>query len=367
MMKHLIAIIAFFLFSFSVHAAEYRRIGQDFRSLAMGNTGIATATSSNALFYNPAALGNIQNWWFELPTIQVTASEDGMDLYKVTQGGEFKLEDQDDQFEFMGDYIGKNLFVKIDAGANIFLNLNKKGTTIGTNYNYEALLDLSIRNPSMPQIDGLLRLDHIRQVGVSTPVGVGQWVIGATSKNVQRTELQFSYSMQDAIDKVEFPTLGSDGTEGKGVGYDVGFIFRQASKYRLMIGGVYRQAIELGTATPIPEEIALGFGMFHDFGAVRWTGALDFRDLTFKGGQEGDRSINRRTHIGMEFGFIPLTKNTSMITLRSGFNQSHYSTGAELSLGHALVLGYAKYYEETGEYAGQKGTQRTAAYIALGF
>ncbi|MBT7891721.1 MAG: hypothetical protein HN580_22075, partial [Deltaproteobacteria bacterium] len=95
-------------------------------------------------------------------------------------------------------------------------------------------------------------------------------------------------------------------------------------------------------------------------------------------GSAGDKSINRRLHFGLELGILPLSKNTSWITLRSGYNQGYFATqpiesynlglsGVEIALGHSLILGYTKYIEETGEYAGQKPSPRTVIYLSLGF
>ena len=210
----------------SVTAIEYRRIGQDYRSLAMGNTGIASANNSAALFYNPAAMANIFTWWVDLPFIQATYSEDAATLYEMAQDGSFNLETQDDQISFMNDFIGQNPYIKLDTGANFFLNLDKKGLTLAANYTYEATLDLEVRNPSLPEINAFMRLDHIRQTGASIPIGLGKLVLGISYKVIERTELAFTYDINDALADDEFPTLDNNGLKGIGTGYDVGFLYR---------------------------------------------------------------------------------------------------------------------------------------------
>lgn len=355
------------LMASSAWAVEYRRPGQDYRNLAMGNTGIVTATSSSALHYNPAALANIFNWWVEFPMIQVAYSKDAKALYDTAKSGGFNLDTQEEQIDFMNDYIGQNPYVQIDTGVNLFVPLNEKGFVIGGNYTYEAVLDLKISNQALPQIDAYIKLDHIRQTGFSFPLGLGKWILGVSAKRIERQDLDFSYTMNDALNETDFPTLADDGNKGLGTGYDVGLLYRAPSEWRLMYGLVYRQEIDLGDAGVEPGEVAFGVASFQDFGPVRWTTALDFRDLTFQRGSEGDTSLNRRTHLGMEFGFVPLNKTTTLFSLRAGYAQGWPSYGAEIALGRALVLGYTKYTEEVGEWAGHDGNERTMLFLSLGF
>ncbi|MCP4294983.1 MAG: hypothetical protein GY786_05205 [Proteobacteria bacterium] len=51
------------VFNSHVETVEYRRFGRDYRALEMGNTGITSATNSAVLYYNPAVLASIQDWW----------------------------------------------------------------------------------------------------------------------------------------------------------------------------------------------------------------------------------------------------------------------------------------------------------------
>jgi hypothetical protein len=354
-------------------AIEYRRIGQDYRAMAMGNTGIASANNSASLFYNPATMANIFTWWVDFPYIQLTYSDDAYSLVEQARSGSFNLETKDEQIDFMNRFIGSNPYLKIDLGTNLFINLDRKGFTVGGNYSYEATLDLEVTNPSLPELHSFTRLDHIRQVGLSMPIGLGKLVLGAVYKTVERSELSFEFTMDQAMNEERFPTLASDGVNGFGSGYDIGFLYRIPTGMRLMIGGVYRTAIELGNATGIPAEVAMGLATTHELGIYRLTAAMDLRDLTFQQGSEGDRSLMRRLHYGLELGILPLSRNTSWITLRTGYNQGYIAegyqglTGVEISLGRSLVMGYTQYIEEVGEYAGQKPSPRTVIYLSTGF
>lgn len=369
----IVAVILLAGLPLSLYAIEYRRLGQDYRSLAMGNTGIASVSNSAALFYNPAAMANIFTWWVDFPFVQLGFSDDAEALYDIAKDGSFNLETQEEQIDFMNDFIGQNPYVKVDTGANLFINMDRKGMTLGANYTYEATLDIEVTNPSLPEIRSFSRLDHIRQAGLSVPIGLGKLVLGVTYKVIERQELDFSYDLNNALANDDFPTLKDDAVKGSGTGYDIGFLYRTASKSRIQFGGVWRTKIEMQDATDIPEEVALGVAMIQEFGIFRFTGAMDWRDITNKQGSEGDESYARRLHYGLELGIIPLTKNSSLISLRTGANQGYRVSenwglsGIEIALGHTLILGYTKYVEETGEYAGQKPSPRTVYYLSFGF
>lgn len=364
-MKKLILFILFLLaYAVSAFGGEYRRIGEDYRAKAMGNTGIVTATASNAIFFNPAAMSNVFSWWWDAANLEVTYNTDSRDLVDTVMNGNFSLDTQEEQFAFMDDFIGKNPYVKVSSGTNFVFNVSKRGFTIGANYTYEIILDIKVTNPSMPEIELFSRVDHVRQYGFSMPFMNGQLVLGAVSKTIERNEVDATYGISQALENVAFPdTILS----GLGAGYDLGFIYRAGTKSRISYGGVYRKGIELGDATAIPEEYAFGMGMMHEWGIFRWMGAVDFRDLTFKAGSEGDKSINRRTHWGSELGIFSLSPTRSMISIRNGFSQGGFSTGAEIALWRFLILGGTRYIETTGEYASQSPQNRTVMYVSLGF
>ncbi len=382
-----------FLFLFSLligmsnshlEAAEYRRFGQDYRALAMGNTGIASATNSAALYYNPAVLASIQDWWVEYMPLELTVSDDAIAIFENAKSNSFSLDTQQEKFDFMEDFIGKRIYLKtnfkiddnllsfnLSAFSNLSFNwvanFTKKGFTLAYNKAYDYVLDLEVRNPSLPEIRIFTREDLIQQAGFSMPIGLGQWIIGLTYKQVNRSNLEAIYNMQDAIDGASFPTLADNAVSGSGSGYDIGILYRLASQTRIVIGGVYRDTIKMGSAPDIPAELAIGTAMTHEFALAKWTIAADFRDLTLQAGSEGEVSLNKRIHLGTEFGLFPVSDSQHLITLRMGYNQSYLTSGAEVSFTRAMVLGYTEYIEETGEYAGQKPNARKVLYFSFGF
>jgi hypothetical protein len=367
-LKLLFFICIFFSVSSIIYAVEYRRFGQDVRSLAMGNTGIASANSSAALYYNPAVMANILEWWVDLTPITVSYSDDAAELYKSISSGGLDLNSQEKQLEFMQDFIGENPYVHLAFSPSIYANISKMGFTMGATSLDELILDVKVRNPSMPEINAFTRLDKIKQTGVSFPMSKGTFILGATAKSIGRQEINISYGMADVINGTEFPTLSNSAKKGTGTGYDFGILYRPPSPYNLMFGAVYKSEVLLGDATKVPGEVAVGVASRQEIGEIfHLLGAMDFRDLTYQAGSVDDRSLNRRTHLGLELGIFPRTKTSSHINVRWGYNQGYTTKGAELNMGHSMILGYAEYTEETGEYAGHSGSPRTMYYISFGF
>ena len=369
-LKKISIFITLLLLFNTVFAIEYRRQFQDYRSLGMGNTGIASANNSATLFYNPAALANITEGWIDLAAVQAIYSPEAQAIYEEVQTGSF-LETTEDQLAFMEEYMGKKIYVQVDAGINAFINLDKKGVTVGGNYMVERILDFDIQNPALPEIVGFERYDQIKLGGFSYPIGLGQFVLGLSYKNVIRKERSYTFTTTQALAGEEFPTIQltdvADGSADTGGGYEVGFLFRFASPYRVVLGGVWRSGIDMDGATPIESETALGVTMAHEFGPFKWVMAIDARDLTQKQGSEGDESWARRVHAGMEFAAFPTSDLNYLLTVRGGYNQGYRSLGGEFRIGNSLVVGVAQYSEEVGEFAGEKESKRTAVYASIGF
>ncbi|MBU3918058.1 hypothetical protein KKA14_21220 [bacterium] len=349
-----------------VQAGDFRRIGVDYRSMAMGNTGIVSSTGSAALFYNPAALSNVFSWRVDIVAAQATFSD------SVFEGGDGAgVDNGDEALDLMSSYIGKNLYAQGSYSHSLVKNFSEKGLTFGVNITNETIGEFQIRNPSNPEISAFLRGDDIRQVGVSVPIGLGKLVVGVEYKTISRKELEFTYTTMQAINNDPFPSLDELSNKGSGGGYEIGFIYRTATAARVMFGGVWRSDMDLSPASSIPAQLDLGVGLRQEYGEFRMLAALDLRDITRQLGSEekdpDDKSFNRRVHCGVEVGVFPRTKNTSWLSLRWGINQSYITYGAEIVLYDFIRIGYTDYTEEIGEWAGQKPSQRKTFFLAVGF
>ena len=370
MKKILLLLLSLILLAAQLQAAEFRRIGQDYRALAMGNTGIVTASNSNALYYNPAAMALITDYWFDFPSMESSYNGDGLplsssmipselgDILKSVSG--YTVPDgwalhSADQTSFYNNYKNTSPYIKYALGLNAMFNIQTRGTTIGFNRSVEYTHDMTIYTSDM---DYYGKKDLIHQGGFSLPIGMGQLVLGGAWRYVERTE----YTELAAANTGDLPHVMTDGTTGSGIGYDIGFLWRTASKMRIVWGGVYRAPIVLsGGLDPIPAELALGMGIVHNWDNLNMTIAVDYRDLTNQLGSVGSRKL----HIGTEFGFFPFSDNQAFYTLRYGYNQGLWSQGVEVSMGKGLILGLTRYQESNGVDASPQG--RLAYYFNIGF
>lgn len=361
-------LIVSFAFSNALFATEYRRIGQSHRSLAMGGTGISSANDSYALFYNPAVLANLKGSWWDMLAIGLEYTPDAKALYSDLRGG-IKLETQAEKQEFLGKYIGADVHARGFLSSNAILPLGKYGATLGGNYMFEMTIDIHPRNPVSPVINVLEQLDRVRQVGISIPLSkLGDIVLGVTFKDVNREKLEFSYGINDVINNTDFPTM-DDAEHGSGMGYDFGVLWRLPWASRPSLAFVVQNVngINLGAAGRIEQEVSAGASIAPEIGPFRMILAVDAKDLTFKQGSEDDKSLKRRVHYGGELSFGKLDDDLYLFSVRAGRNQSYYTYGFELALGHYATVGLTQYSEEIGEYAGQNESSRKMLYLSFGW
>ncbi|MGK0289533.1 MAG: hypothetical protein ACI86H_000978 [bacterium] len=376
-------------FSASLQAREFFRMGQGFRALAMGNTGIASANDNSTLFYNPAALANIHTWWADA-FLHAEYNEGATQLLASLQSGGLSSSTQADSLTFVSDFETANAHAKLQFGANLFINVADEGFTIGANYFQELILqvkgsagnDITISGVTInnTNIDILARLDTVSQGGISIPIGVGQLVLGLAYRTVKRKYMSATYTLEDAYNSVSFPSFPDNATIGEDTSYDIGLMYRFANAARITIAAVARNigGMDFGTLGDTyveakePEEYAVGISMSPTWGIFRLTMAVDIRDLTYNWplptstDSTTDTTLTRRIHAGIELGLFP-NETYNFISIRAGYSQGQPSYGAEVSFGKTTVLGYTVYYEETGETAGDTADKRQAFYISFGF
>lgn len=374
MNKKIFALLVAFLFlSISVEtlfAEEMRRIGRSYRSLAMGGTGVSSSNDGDALFYNPAAMANIKTFIINVLDIHLDFSKDARDLYNDAKDGGLKLKKQEDKQKFLNKYIGKNPYLRASASIDLVANINNYGFTIGYNYMQEIILDVETQNPVSPNLEIFERKDIVQQVGMSIPLGNGRWILGLGARTINRQILEFDYGINELITKAKFKELKTDGLKGTGSGYDLGLLYRFTNEGKISVGVVARNVgnIDLGDAGKEKAEYDLGLSMSPTFGPFRFTMAFDLKDLTYQ--RSDDTSLNKRTHIGAELGFIDVEETYSFISVRAGYSQGYPTYGAEISLPGWLTglnIGYTKYSEETGAYAGQTESIREVYYLNFRF
>lgn len=350
-------------------SAPLRRIGQNPRGLAMGGTGLSYANDEMALFYNPAGMGSIDNFWFELLPISVEASDAALDLVSGGSGGSF-----DSPSQVIRDNIGKELQFRLLFYPHVLVNL-VPGVTIGASVFTEIQTEIELRNQATPQAEAFFREDKGQVIGVSWPSVDGQLLWGIAVRDLERTTGEGSISSADlalasASGELDIETL-LDTRTGSGSAFDLGIIWRLQSfstlrgQFALVAQNV--GGLDLGDAGEVPQEIGIGWSFRPRFLPIMPVlFAVELRDITNE--LSDDSSTAKRTHIGVEVGILPLDQATNLVTFRAGISGSSTSFGIEFSAWHSFTLQYVLYETEFGEAAGEDSRKRTLLQLnILGF
>ncbi len=330
-------------------------VGRSYRSLAMGNTGIASANDSSALFYNPAVLANVEGWWFDYGTWtaegtqEITPEDAGLIMISTAYpyiNREGLSETNKARFLAVED-----AYLRGSAGLTLTVNIMSEGLTVAGTYVIENSIASLDEGNYIYQRD-----DVIRKYGLSIPIGLGQFVVGLARSDITRkTALEASTD-----------TITNWGDEETGTGYDVGFLFRMANKARITWGLVAYNAggTEFGSLEDNKVEQTYGFGvsMNHDLGIFRIVPAIDVRNI----GSHLDKQ--NTLHAGIEIGMFPNSTGGSYLSYRVGYNQGYTTSGLELNLfNRYIILGWANYGEEIGTAEEPKENRRTIYYFNLAF
>ena len=340
-------------------ADPIRRLGQNPRGLAMGNTGVSYSNDEMALYYNPAGLGSIEKFWVELLPIALQASDPALDLISDAGGSTF-----DSPFTLIRDNIGKEIALGAFFYPHAVVNFSP-GFSLGASYFLEVQTEILFRNRATPEAEAFFREDTGTVVGLSFPTNEGGILWGISVRSISRTTGEGTISSADlalASAAGELDVEALLGTvEGSGTGIDLGMIWRMESFSSLR--GQFGLAVanvgdtDLGDAGEIPQEISLGWSFRPNFGPIfPVMFAIEFRDATKN--LTDDDSNGKRAHFGVEVGIFPQDSSTSMFTIRAGVNGDAVTFGLEFSLWHGFTIQYVVYSQEYGDNQGDDTRKR---------
>lgn len=352
-------------------AVPLRRQGQNPRSLAMGGTGLSFANDEMALFYNPAGLGAIDTYWFEILPISIGVSADALAAGSGTDTSSA------DTAALVSDNLGKEIRVRAFGYPNAVFNL-QPGVTLGMAYFQEVTVEMMIRNMATPEIQAFVRQDEGTAVGISFPLYQGQMLAGIGMRQFTRTGAEGTISTAALA-----VASGGDGgldleaelgaSTGSGTAYDLGMIWRMETfaaargQFAFVIhnfGGVSLKDEDGVVVDEVPQEVSMGWSFRPNF-ALPTLMAIEFRDLLQ--GLSSDGSIGKRTHFGIEVGLLRQDDATNLLTFRGGYHAGAPSYGVEISFWHGFSLQYVEFYEEYGDAAGEDSRKRQLIQILIGF
>ncbi len=337
----------------TLSAQEVLSIGRSYRSLAMGNTGIASANDSSAIFYNPAVLANVEGWWLDYGswTAEVSEGFSNQEAALILAAPAYPYINRDGlSDDNKTTFLSKeNPYLRANAGMTLSANVIKEGLSIAATYMAETIMTTISEGNYVYQRD-----DLVKKLGLSIPLGKGSVVLGLARSDILRRIATDASS-----------DSGSNwGSQNTGTGYDVGLLYRMANKARITWGLVVYNYGDTEFASDVVDEQSYGFGvsMNHDLGFFRLVPAIDIREIS------SSAVRNNTLHAGLEIGMFPNSTGGSYLNYRIGLNQGYATSGAELNFfNRSMVIGYANYGEEVGENGEKVESRRTAYYFSLGF
>ena len=320
----------------------------------MGNTGVASANDSAALFYNPAVLANVKGWWLDYAAWTVEFS-DGLSLAEVGLpliDTNFPYISRNGLADIQKDsFLAQtNPYIRGSAGATLTANIMAEGWTVAGSYMIETIITTTDNGARIYQRD-----DLIQKVGMSIPLGLGQIVIGASQATITRR----------VADDASTDTIPNWSDRYDGTGYDIGILYRMANKAKITWGLVaynYGGITYGDSGLEDAASYAFGVSTTQEFGIFKLVIAADVREIS------STAAKTNTIHAGMEVGMFPNSTGGSYLSYRVGSNQGYTTQGLELNwFNHSLVIGYALYSEEIGEGTEQLESKRTVYYISFGF
>lgn len=364
-------------------AGRFVQMGRFFRGLAMGNTGISSARDIDALFYNPAALANVQDNFIQAAV-------------QMNQGAYLEKPGQDIANIFNTPLF---LFGIPKYGASFLKNYPPRSTVGGilsVAVNYQVVdRGLNISGIFMQEIDAVYTIDRTNTnykgefrtrfdqtgiVGLSYPFFLGQIVLGLNLKFVTRAWFSSEYFLADANGGKPPNNSLAGGLfsipKSFGFGADLGILYRMPGFLRFRAGFSVINVLGLNFANKSlnsPQELNIGVSIGPTIKRFRLIIALDYRDLIFSNGINDDRSrdysIVKRIHFGAELGYYVEDKTFPLLNLRVGVNQGLFTAGAEVNLlfNRNMVIGYTYHTEDIGRNGAKIAVPNHIFYISTGF
>ena len=339
----------------------------------MGGAGLTTLSDSETLYYNPAALANIQTTFWDIASLQTEWNRGGYRLVKsIYEKGRYS-DATEDYVKLLKDSKNSQIFVKGKLESAFYHYILDRGMVWGIGYAGEFSFNIVFDDETDIGSFANIRQDNILQTGMSIPFGLGSYVLGIGFRSVERVEATFEYKLSDATTDKSVPNVDPSKSI-TGFGYDVGLMYRMPHPSRFKatvvgqnIGGIRFKKDDLEYSEQ-KEEISAGISVSPVYQNWNFKFALDYRDLTGKFFKDENEAL-KRLHVGMEIGHVPVDRTFNLFAVRAGLYKGNRTFGIEANFGleKNLVLGYANYVEEIGPKLDEREDVRHVIYLSVGF
>lgn len=342
-------------------------VKESIRARGMGNAFTAAANDESVLFYNPAGLRSVSYNIFELASLNLASN--------VGSGGiEGTIDADNVDADELNKITGKN--IHFEAGLNLPSFVNSR---FGWSLFGNTLVDLQVRNPVFPYLQGSAYVQGGIAGGVAFSLADYQLDVGVGAKIVQRVGIHDrTFRLSDEIviaalnddnDKVqdEVNAIGATKTSFApdfGLTYHLEQLHNLSPKISLSIQNL--TGLDFGNAGKVPMTVNTGIATESEFQGFDFLLAADYLDLL--GAQElSDATFTQRNlKMGAEIGWEKLNNGHHLLSFRLGRNGPYNTWGLSLNL-WKLKIDFAQYSEEVGSYAGEKEDKRWAFQAGLIF
>lgn len=337
----------------AAHAQLFTEMNTSVRALGMGNAFTSIVDNSDALFYNPAALCQVEgvNWRVMNPRLGLNGQE------ALTTAQELGAASGDSLADRLEPLFGKRLW--LGAGLQSLVSLPCFGFGV-----YQAAdVAFNLSNPALPTFYA----NVINDIGLIGGVGfalVPGLNVGMSLNRIYRIGSNVPLGV-DTLVSASSSTLTSQ-IDNRGVGYavDLAMQFVLPSPAKPTFSFVWKNAgqtrfiKESGSQSPptIRDEMIFGLGLTIDLPLMTIRPAVDLKYLNWS-----EEQIGKKVHAGIEVE-LPL------FAVRAGIHQGYYTMGLGVDLQFAR-FDIATYGVERGVYPGQSEDRRYLAQmtIELGF
>lgn len=340
-------------------AGEIQRMYRSAYLLGMGDTGVAFARGSDAIFYNPAGVALSKSLLVEASILspQVEVARSSENIYRDVKSGK-------DGLEIASGAAGKPQYAAIQNYSGVVFQRAAMGLF------QRAQLDAFVG--SDPQT-GLPSAEFGSSVYLGSHLSYARplsdsFFLGTNVKVVQKAQSRIkmnALNAQQLANQDLESYLKKHLKRGTGVGADVGVLYQTDSATKTTFGAVARDIglsyhWPVGDGTPVPNAepsvVDLGVAIEPETRKSRSRLALDFRDVF----DEQKENVFKRIHLGAELNFQGVLGGTV------GLNQGYLSYGGYVCFW--LIRAEAgAYSEEFGEYPGNRQSKRAYVRIGLGW
>lgn len=360
------SLMLFFLLSGTAFAGQAHPLEYETpRSQGMGGAFVAVADDQQALFSNPAGLGQITDKSYAILDATGEINQDMRRVENKTSG----LSDADtpearaENNRMLSEVMGQQSRI---VASNLAYYLGSTG--FGAGFLYQSVAQIGVVRPTSPRIQAKADIDSLLVGAIARPIPGSRIVFGDSStgywglgmKFISRRTLDREYDARDFASLSE-DDLRNDALKGAALDLDGGVLYRLSNPWNQSIGLSVRNVFESEIDARIgrlPRRVDIGTAIRPLTGTTERSRKLllaaDLADVT------SDGTFFSKLRLGME------ARMRTWLTVRGGLRGGYLSAGATAKFREAR-FDFATYSEELGPRPGDREDRRYSLSLAVDF